>query len=366
MKRVLIFAPTAPTSGITQYILNMLSAFDKDEFKFDILSFKNHRLKSWCETNGTEYFEFDISPYKQRRAYKTFLKNVFSRDYDVIYYNASTISELAIFKSAKKYSNAKLIMHSHACAVESPSKFIYTIFTYLHKFLRIFANKYFYKKCACSEGAAEWMYGKKGAGDVIFLRNAIDTDKFKFNKASKDDLHQSLGIKTEYVIGHVGRFAPPKNHSFILDTFKKLTETNDNCTLVLVGQGELETTIKQKIKDLSLKEKVILVDFQENIHKYYSLFDLFFMPSLFEAFPITLIEAQASGLAALVSDVVTKDSNITGLLEFMSLDDGIDKWATKMNSKLENYDRLNYVKVFEEKGFSLQEQVRILSSLFED
>lgn len=366
MKKILIFAPTSPTSGITQYILNMLSAFNTDEIKFDILSFKNHRLKAWCDENGTEYFEFNISPYKQRKEYKAFLKNVFSRGYDVVYYNASTISELQIFKSAKKYSNAKLIMHSHACAVESQSKLIYTIFTYLHKLLRIFANKYFYKKCACSEVASEWMYGKKGAQDVIFLSNAIDIDEFKFNKASREDLRQSLGIKTKYVIGHVGRFAPPKNHSFILDAFKKLTETNDNCTLVLVGQGELETTIKQKIKDLSLEEKVILVDFQEDIYKYYSLFDLFFMPSLFEAFPITLIEAQASGLVALVSDVVTKDSDITGLLEFMSLDDGADKWATKMNTKLKKYDRLNYVKDFEEKGFSLQKQVKILSKLFED
>ncbi len=363
MKKVLIFAPTAPTSGVTQYVLNMLSAFDKDEFKFDILSFKNHRLKTWCETNGTEYFEFDISPYKQRRKYKDFLKTVFSRDYDVVYYNVSTISGLQIFKSAKKYSDARLVINSHGCSLENPSKIIRLIFTYVHKILRVFANKYFDKKCACSQGAADWMYGETKAKEALILKNAIDTEKFKFNEHYKEELRNKLGIKTKYVVGHVGRFALPKNHSFILEVFKKLIDINEDCTLVLVGNGELDGLIKQKIKELSIEDKVILVDFQEDIFKYYSSFDLFLMPSLFEAFPITLIEAQANGLSALVSDTVTPKSNITGLIEFMSLDSGYESWAEMVNAKLST-PRTNTTKIICEEGYSLEGQAKEIANLF--
>lgn len=359
MKKILIFAPTAPTSGVTQYILNMLSAIDTENIRFDILSFKNHRLKEWCETRGTEYFEFDISPYKQRKKYKEFLKNVFSRNYDVVYYNTSTISGLQIFKSAKKYSDAKLVIHSHGCSLENPSKPIRMVFTYVHKILRIFANRYFDKKCACSQEAAEWMYGEKSAKNALILKNAIDTEKFRFNELYREELRQELGIKTKYVVGHVGRFALPKNHSFILDTFKELLNINSDCTLVLVGNGDLGNSIRQKVKDLSLEKQVVFVDFKEDIFRYYSLFDLFFMPSLFEAFPITLIEAQANGLSALVSDTVTQKSNVTGLIEFMSLDETNIKWAEKINEKIST-PRIDTTEIICAKGFDLTSQSKQL------
>ncbi len=365
MKKVLIFAPTAPTSGITQYILNMLSAFDTEKIHFDILSFKNPRLKAWTEAHNTEYFEFDISPYKQRRDYMTFLKNVFARDYDVVYYNTSTISGLQIFKSAKKYSNARLVINSHACSLENQSPIIRFVFTYIHKVLRVFANRYFDKKCACSIESAQWMYGKRKAEEALILKNAIDTEKFAFNKSYKEDLREKLGINSKHVVGHIGRFALPKNHSFILDVFKELSKINDDCSLVLVGEGETENLIKQKVKELSLEEKVFFVDFQEDIFRYYSLFDLFLMPSLFEAFPITLIEAQANGLCSLVSDAVTQKSNITGLIEFMSLSETDKKWAEIANKKLTG-QRINTIEIICEKGYDLKQQSRQLEKVLFD
>lgn len=365
MKKVLIFAPTAPTSGITQYVLNILNVIDTENIHFDILSFKNPRLKAWVEEHNTEYFEFDISPYKQRKEYKAFLKDVFSRNYDVVYYNASTISGLEIFKSAKRNSKARLVMNCHACSLENPSKLIRVAFTYVHKILRIFANRYFDKKCACSKNAAEWMYGKKHAKEALILKNAIDTEKFAYNETYREELRADLGIKTKYVVGHIGRFALPKNHSFILDSFNELLKINNDCTLVLVGNGELGSSIKAKIKELSLEENVVLVDFQEDIFKYYSLFDLFLMPSLFEAFPITLIEAQANGLCALVSDTVTSDSNITGLIEFVSLNETDEKWAKKANEKLTS-QRMSTTEIICEKGYDLKQQSSQLENVFFD
>lgn len=363
MKKILIFAPTSPSSGITQYILNILSVLHTENVHFDILSFKNHRLKAWCEENGSEYFEFDISPYKQRKKYNKFLKDVFSRKYDAVYYNISVITNLQIFKSAKKYSNAKLIVHSHNSLLENSSKLIRFVFYYIHKILRLVANKYFYKKCACSLVASEWMYGKKNAKDALILENAIDAEKFKYNADYVQELKTELGIKTKYVVGNIGRFVLQKNHTFILDVFSELSKINDDCTLVLIGNGEFENDIKQKVKDLSLEQKVVFVDFQENIFKYYSLFDLFLLPSLFEGLPITLVEAQANGLVSLVSDAVTTKSDITGLLDFMSLSASAKKWAEEVNEKL-GTPRMDTTKIIYEKGYSLKGQAKKLYDLF--
>lgn len=364
MKKVLIFAPTAPTSGITQYILNMLSVLDTENVHYDILSFKNHRLKAWAEANGTEYFEFDISPYKNPKGYTGFLKKVFSKNYDVVHFHLSSISDLRIFKFAKKSGAGRIIVHSHNSFTDVPSKLRRIVFGNLHKILRVFANRYSDYKCACSQVAADWMFGKAKGKNAIIMNNAVDISKFAFNENHKNDLRESLNITTKYVIGHAGRFSVQKNQNFLLDTFKVLSEKRDDCTLLLIGNGELTNSVKQHAKDLQLDDKVVFVDFQEDIYRYYSVMDLFVMPSLFEGLPITLVESQANGLSSLVSDTVTKNSDLTGLVEFMSLNDGAEKWAEKISSKLEKCERVDRNEKIEEKGFSLQGQAKVVSDLY--
>jgi glycosyltransferase involved in cell wall biosynthesis len=335
---------------------------DTENIHFDILSFKNPRLKAWAEEHNTEYFEFNISPYKQRKEYKAFLKDVFSRDYDVIHYHLSSISELSIFRYAKK-KGRRVIVHSHNTFTDVPSRLRRLVFGNLHKVIRIIANRYSDVKCACSVPAAKWMFGSKGK-DAIIMNNAIDVEQFVFNEEFRQELRTRYGINTEYVIGHVGRFSVQKNQSFLLESFKKLVEIRSDCTLVLIGNGELVNSVKQKAKDLGISEKVVFIDFQEDIYKYYSLFDLFVMPSLFEGLPITLVESQANGLISLVSDAVTKESNLTGLVEFYSLENGFEMWAKKINEKLECCKRVDAFHKLSVKGFSIKGQAKAISDLY--
>ena len=364
MKKVLIFAPTAPTSGITQYILNILSVLDTDNVRFDILSFKNHRLKAWCEEHVREYFEFDISPYKDPKGYKSFLKNVFSKGYDVVHFHLSSISDLRIFKFAKKGGAKRIIVHSHNSFTDVPSKLRRIVFGNLHKILRVFANRYSDYKCACSEVAAEWMFGKNKGKDAIIMNNAVDISKFAYSEKHRADLRESLDINTKYVIGHAGRFSVQKNQNFLLDAFKVLSQKRDDCTLLLIGNGELTNSVKQHAKDLQLEDKVRFVDFQEDIYRYYSAMDLFVMPSLFEGLPITLVESQANSLSSLVSDAVTKNSDLTGLVEFMSLEEGHEKWAERISNKLDKNERVDRSTEISKKGFSLQGQAKTISDLY--
>ena len=364
MKKVLIFAVTAPTSGITQYILNMLSVLDTKNVRFDILSFKNHRLKAWCEENGTEYFEFDISPYKDPKGYKSFLKNVYAKGYDVVHFHLSNISDLKILKLAKKGGAKRIIVHSHNSFTDVPSKLRRIVFGNLHKILRVFANKYSDYKCACSPVAAEWMFGKNKGKDAIIMNNAVNISKFAYNEKHRADLRESLNIKTQHVIGHAGRFSIQKNQTFLVDAFKVLSEKQNDCTLLLIGEGDLLNNVKQHVKDLQLEDKVRFVDFQEDIYRYYSVMDLFVMPSLFEGLPITLVETQANSLSSLVSDAVTKNSDLTGLVEFMSLNDGCEKWAEKISLKLRNCERTDRSEKISQNGFSLENQAKVVSDLY--
>lgn len=366
MKKILIFAPTAPSTGITQYILYILGELKDDDACIDILSFRNDRLKKWTQEHKAQYYELDISMYKHPVLYRRFLKSVFSKDYDAVHFNLSSISTLTAFKYAKKCGVKKIIMHSHSSFTDLASPVRRLVFSNLHKFLRVFANKYYSVKCACSAPAAEWMYGKKGAQNVIILNNAVDIDKFAYSKADAEEIRQKYGVKTKYLIGHIGRFTVQKNHTFLIDIFSELCKIRNDCTLMLLGNGELLESIKNKVNELNLGESVIFVDFQEDIYKYYSAMDLLVLPSLFEGLPITLIEAQANGLCSLVSDTVTKECDLTGLTEFYPLSAGGQKWAQRVGEMLEN-GRKNGADVkdkLEKSGFSLKSQAKVISKLY--
>lgn len=366
MKKILIFAPTSPSSGITQYILNILGELESADMRADILSFRNDRLKKWTETHGTEYYEFDISMYKHTCAYRRFLKDVFSKGYDAVHFNLSGLSTLSILKIAKGCGVKKIIMHSHSSFTDLPSKLRRIVFSNLHKVLRVFANRYYDVKCACSIPAAEWMYGKKQAKNALILNNAVDTEKFVYSQENAVEIRTKCGVKTKYLLGHVGRFTVQKNHAFLIDVFSELCKNRNDCTLMLVGNGEFLESIKNKVNALNLNERVLFVDFQEDIYKYYSAMDLLLLPSLFEGLPITLVEAQANGLSSLVSDAVTKECDLTGLTEFYPLAEGCNAWAQKISEMLKNgtEHKADVSEMLRKSGFSLASQAKVISKLY--
>ena len=82
--------------------------------------------------------------------------------------------------------------------------------------------------------------------DYEFIPNAIDVEKFVFNQEVRDKLRKENGLENKHVIGHVGRFMAQKNHSFLLDIFAEVLKLEPNAHLVLLGDGKLMGTIKEK------------------------------------------------------------------------------------------------------------------------
>ena len=91
--------------------------------------------------------------------------------------------------------------------------------------------------------------------------------------------------------------------------------------------------------------------------------DLFVLPSVFEGLGIVNIEAQASGLKCLVSDVVPKMIDVTGLVTFKSLSDGPEEWAKVMSDMLNPYERKNTASMIENSGFDAKNTAEILQRI---
>ena len=216
------------------------------------------------------------------------------------------------------------ICHNHTTAHWGEGK--KTLLKYiLRPFNKLFATDYF----ACGEKAGRWMYGNRcfNAGRVHVMPNAIDTKKYEFDQDARVRLRNELNIpQNAFVVGHVGRFMYQKNHPFLLQVFKEVLRLRENAFLLLVGEGELQETIRQSTREQGLEDKVIFTGARQDVSKLYSAMDVFCLPSFYEGLPVVALEAQANGLPCVFSDRMTEEILLTSKAVQLALDDP-ERWA---------------------------------------
>ena len=115
------------------------------------------------------------------------------------------------------------------------------------------------------------------------------------------------------MIGCVGRFVKQKNYSFAIDAFATYIKVVPEARLVILGDGEGRRALEDKIASLGLSDKVFLPGVRSDVARFYSVFDVFFMPSLYEGLPISAVEAQAAGLPCVFSTNVPAESDVAGI-----------------------------------------------------
>ena len=163
--------------------------------------------------------------------------------------------------------------------------------------------------------------------------------KYHFDSVEHEKIKKQMGHSGKIVFGNVARFKKQKNHEFLIDIFAEIHKMNQNTVLILVGQGELEENMKEKVAKLGLDDCVEFLGARNDVPTLLKDFDVFLLPSLFEGLPLVGIEAQAAGLPVLAADTVTKELNITGNVEFLSLEKPAKFWAEKIIDIVNDFSR---------------------------
>ena len=185
-------------------------------------------------------------------------------------------------------------------------------------------------KLAPSMLAAEFTFGRRQARkNVHLLNNGVDLNLFRFDPEARQTLRREFGLEDKLVVGHVGRFNKQKNHMFLLDVFYEIQKKQENARLVLIGQGELEGSIREKIARLGITDKVIFTGLRSDVPRLLSALDVVVFPSFHEGMPNVIIEAQATGLPCVIADTITRDADITGLVEYLPLELSAKQWAER-------------------------------------
>ena len=167
-----------------------------------------------------------------------------------------------------------------------------------------------------------------GGHSFHILNNAIDCASYTYAPKHRQNARSIFSISdSTFVIGHVGRFSPPKNHTLLIDIFASIHKQRPDSALLLVGDGELRAQIESRVRDLGLQEHVIFTGVRSDVADLMQAMDIFVFPSLYEGLPVTMVEAQAAGLPCFISDKVPRDCVLTDLVTQIPLDASPDQWS---------------------------------------
>lgn len=351
MKRLLCIVSSMDAGGAETFLMKVYRTLDKKKYQMDFCVSKkeNNFYEEEIKNLGGNLF---YVPPKTKHPIKNFfaiIKLVRQQKYKyVLRTNQQSLSVIDLI-AAKLGGAKKLIFRSSNAGLTGGffGKFINKLFSFLP---RTIPNV----KIAPSSEAAIYVFGKKqfNEGKVIILNNAIDFEKFEFNEEKRKEKRKELKVDDKFVVGHIGRFNEQKNHTFLIDIFEKIYQKNKNAILLLVGKGELEQQIKNQVKEKKLDKNVIFLGIRKDIPELLMSMDIFLFPSFFEGMPNTIIEAQATGLKCILSDTITKEANITGLLEYISLSENADYWSSKIEN-VKTLNRNNVNKEFSKKGYTI-------------
>lgn len=234
---------------------------------------------------------------------------------------------------------------------------------FLKPFLKKVATDFF----SCGKDAAIWLYGKKfcDCHEIVVLNNAIHSSLYRENEAVRKEMRTKLNLEGNFVVGHVGRFLPVKNHSFIVKVFQAIYKKNPSARLLLIGDGNLKKEIEEKISALGLKDAVILTGNVPDVYNYTQAMDVFLFPSHYEGLPLVLIEAQAAGLKCFSSaGAVTEEVNLTGLVEYIPLSKPVEDWADRILKYAVGYKRKDTYEEIVKSGYDAETAVKWLQNFY--
>lgn len=309
--------------GAELYIMNTLRNIDRKKFHCDILTFmpprdgKEYVFANELKELGVKIIKVEDNRFRHPRRFMRDVENVL-RDgkYDAVHSHIDFMSCLTL-SAARKAGVEKRFSHSHST---NNSKINNVAMKLVCKVLRRGLNRNVTTRLACGKDAGEFLYGKGKPFTII--RNGIDLQKFRYNANTRRMMRAKYDIDEEAIVFlNIGRFEAVKNQEQLINIFADYYRKDKRARLVIIGEGSLEQNIRDKIASERLQDVVLLLPSQDNVECFYSMSDIFLLPSLFEGVPTVGIEAQANGMKCLFSANVPSEAKLIDDTEFISLED---------------------------------------------
>lgn len=324
MIRVLQCVNNMHRAGLETMLMNYYRAIDRTKIQFDFLMHRPERsdYDDEIESLGGRIFRAPRLYPQNYPAYFSYMKQFFREhpEYRIVHSHIDAMSYLPLL-AAKRAGVPVRIAHSHSSSIDRDLK--YPLKQIFRLQIPRVATSYF----ACGKEAGNFLFRGKPF-DVI--PNAVETEHFCFCETVRRKERSALALGSEFVIGHVGRFTYPKNHGFLIDIFAAILQKEPDAILLLVGAGEKERAIREKVDTLGISRNVRFLGNRSDVAQLYQAMDVFLLPSRFEGIPLVGVEAQFAGLPCYFSDEVPDEVAFTSNTRFLDLKLSAEAWADEI------------------------------------
>lgn len=348
------------SDGIFSCIAAYVAVMNRTNIELTILA-TNQPAKEIVKRVESLDCSIAVIPYRKEKIGKyieelyRYLKN---SKFDIVHVHGSS-AIMAIELMIAKLAGCKVrIAHSHntTCENKRVDSILRPMFyySYTHAF-------------ACGQDAGKWLFKER---EFTVIPNGRDLKKYEFNEQKRNCWRRKLSLQQDdFVIGHVGRFNYQKNHEYIVRIFQEVIKRKKKAHLVLIGTGENFEKIKKKIYNAGLDEQVQLLGSINNVEEVLSAIDIMILPSRYEGLPLVVIEWQASGLPCIISETITGECMITGLVRKLSIQASPEIWAdTIVNTVITDRNSTKeQIKLdMQEAGYDIETGAKELKALYQE
>jgi len=284
-----------------------------------------------------------------------------SNHFDCVHCHTLFNSGVAVL-AAKHAGIPVRITHSHSSGIMKRDNLVNRIYFAVSRFL---IRRYTTVSMACTEQSGEYLFGEDFRG--IVLNNGIDLDRFNVETKPMLTIHPQLGREGVLKLAAISSFYEVKNHTFLIKVADCLKKRNVQFRLFFAGRGPLEEQLRQEIREYGLEQEIIFLGVVSNVHELLPALDMVLMPSLYEGLPVSLVETQASGVPAVISDQIPDCVDLgLGLVTFLDIDGSYDRWAdTIVSVKKPHIDQKTIMDTISAHGYNVKDNIKLISMIYD-
>ncbi|MGR5154513.1 glycosyltransferase family 4 protein [Photobacterium swingsii] len=303
-------------TGVQRVSLDELERLDLDQFKSYLICKEPGALTMEAKSKGIETLYCpnltrEISPWNDILAFFQLYRFFRRYKFDVVHSHSSKTG--VIGRVAAKLAGVPMVIHTvhgfaFPAATNQLEKLVYLLMEWV-------GTKCSDKIICLHDADRDIAVDSLGAKDeqLEVIANGVDNIKYSPVTDDKKKLTRyQLGLKEDStVVGMVGRLWNQKNPQAYIEAAINTLSKNVDADFVLVGDGELKVILENKVEEAGFSNRVHFLGWRSDIPQILAALDIFVLPSLWEGMPLAILEAQATGLPCVVSNIQGNNHLVT-------------------------------------------------------
>ncbi len=302
--RIAFFTDARAWGGAEVYLMQLVAGVRAAGVEPHVFCADRRDVDDWVnELVGLGFRVRRYRPTKEFNPLGFFIARGCLRGYELIHINKTHPRNSLPAVVAARMSGARAVVATEHLALRPESHFPFgrQIITFLVRC----TNRLIDRSIAVSELSRDMLIEnyRVPPSKIVAIRNGIDVERFA-RKPDTTALRAELGLKDgDRVAALVGRFAARKGHNFALRALETVGDRVPGIKMVFAGDGELESDLKEEADRLHVADRVVFAGFRRDVPALLAASDVLILPSEDECLPLVILEAMASGLPVIATDV---------------------------------------------------------------